>query len=73
VVGRALSAMLWPVTKVLEYKVTGTLEKPKTEPVYLIPKILLIPFHPIRTLEDLVPEKSTNAPPAKLPEGAGPH
>jgi hypothetical protein len=69
-VGPAVSAMFWPVTKVFEYKITGTLEKPKTAPVYLIPKILLIPFHPIRTLEDLVPEKpappGTNAPPAAV-------
>jgi hypothetical protein len=37
-----------------EYQVTGTLKNPKSEPVY-VPKLLLLPLHPIRTLEEILP------------------
>lgn len=69
--GPIVSTVLWPVTKLFEYKVTGTLDDPKAEPVFLIPKVMLLPFqmpfHPIRTLKGLLPEdlgsSHTNAPP----------
>jgi hypothetical protein len=69
VVGRILSLALWPVSKIFEYKVTGTLAEPKSEPVYILPKILLLPLHPFRTLEDLLPAGTggTNAPPVFTP------
>jgi uncharacterized protein YhdP len=65
VIGPFLRAALWPVTKLFEYKITGTLAQPKSEPVNFIPKILFMPLHPIRTLEDLFPGEPgrTNAPP----------
>jgi hypothetical protein len=66
-VGPVVSTVFWPVTKMFEYGVTGSLAEPKTKPVYLIPKILLFPFHPLRALKGLIPEESnsnrTNAPP----------
>jgi hypothetical protein len=64
VVGPVVSTMLWPVSKLFEYKITGTLKNPKSEPVY-VPKFLLMPLHPIRTLEGMFPggETGTNAPP----------
>ena len=37
-VGPVVSTVLWPVTKLFEYKVTGTLGDPKAEPVYLDPE-----------------------------------
>jgi hypothetical protein len=49
--------VLWPVTKLFEYRITGTLGDPKTEPLYVLPKILLMPFHPIKTLKDLIPDE----------------
>jgi hypothetical protein len=59
-VGPVVSTVLWPVTKLFEYKVTGSLGDPKAEPVYLIPKVMLLPFqlpfHPLRTLRGLFPE-----------------
>ncbi len=62
-IGRVVSLVFWPVTKMLESKITGTLSDPKSEPVF-IPKLLLVPLHPIRTLEDLFSEPpKTNAPP----------
>jgi len=64
VVGPLVSTALWPVSKMFEYRVTGTLKNPKSEPVY-VPKLLLLPLHPIRTLEEMLPGGSTNAPPGK--------
>jgi hypothetical protein len=67
-VGPFVSAVFWPVTKMFEYKVTNTLGDPRMEPVFVVPKIVLFPFHPLRTLKNLFPEVSsagqTNAPPA---------
>ena len=65
VVGPVVSTVLWPVSKLFEYKITGTLKNPKGDPVYVVPKILLMPLHPIRTLEGIFPggETGTNAPP----------
>jgi hypothetical protein len=64
VVGPLVSTVLWPVSKLFEYKITGTLKNPKGEPVY-VPKLLLLPLHPIRTLEEMFPggKTETNAPP----------
>ena len=54
VVGPLVSTALWPVSKLFEYHVTGTLKNPKSEPVY-VPKFLLMPLHPLRSLEELFP------------------
>ena len=69
-VGPLISTIFTPVTKLFEYKVTGTLENPKKEPVVpFVPKILEMPLHPIRSLEELIPGggnffSPTNTPPA---------
>jgi len=60
-IGRVVSTVLWPVTKVFEYKVTGTFNKPKPEPVF-IPKLLLMPFHPVRTLRELLEQDKEELP-----------
>jgi hypothetical protein len=66
-VGPFISWITTPFTKLFEYKVSGTLENPRKDPVY-VPKLFLLPLHPFRTLEDLIPGGSffspTNAPPA---------
>jgi hypothetical protein len=65
-VGPLVSNLLWPVTKLFEFKVTGSLDEPKAEPVYLIPKVMLLPFqlpfHPLRTLRGLLPENLGSSP-----------
>jgi hypothetical protein len=67
-VGPVVSTVFWPVTKLFEYRVGGTLGEPKAEPVFLIPKVVLapfqMPFHPLRTLKGLLPDDSsrTNSP-----------
>ena len=68
VLGPLISMVTSPLTKLFEYKVTGTLENPKRESVVpLVPGLLEMPFHPIRTLEGLVPGGGTvtNAPAEK--------
>jgi hypothetical protein len=64
VIGPAVSLILTPFTRLLEYKVTGTLQNPKKEPVY-VPKIFLLPLHPIRSIEEMFPggDVVTNPPP----------
>ena len=74
-VGPVVSTVLWPVTKLFEYKVTGSLGDPKAEPVSPISKVMLLPFqltfHPLRTLKSILPEdltsSRTNAPPLNSP------
>lgn len=56
VVGPLVSTVLWPFTKMFEYKVTGTLGDPKLEPVYFLPKLLAVPLHPFRALKSMLPE-----------------
>jgi hypothetical protein len=63
-VGPFVSTVLWPVSKLFEYKITGTLEHPKSDPVYVIPKLLLMPLHPIRSLEEILPAGDADTPPA---------
>ncbi len=71
VIGRIVSYALWPVSKLFQYRITGTLDEPRSEPVY-IPKMLFLPLHPFRTLENLFnPDAGkTNAPPVyqEIPE-----
>lgn len=51
--GLIVSTVFTPLTKLFEYKLGGTLAKPKSEPLY-IPKIMMMPFHPIRTMRELL-------------------
>ena len=58
VVGPIISPFLWPVSKLFEYKITGTLQNPKKEPVVpFVPKLLEMPLHPIRSLEGVDPRR----------------
>jgi hypothetical protein len=66
-VGPLISTVLWPVSKLFEYQITGTLKNPKTTPVYVVSKYLLMPLHPIRSFEEMFPAggTETNASPVK--------
>lgn len=55
-IGRLVSLTLMPLTKLFEYKVTGNIEQPKMDPVY-IPKFLLMTLRPFHTLKSLLPDK----------------
>ena len=62
VVGPLVSTVFWPVTKLFEYKVTGEVSNPKLEPVFLIPRLLLMPFHPLKTIKNLLIEEPNERP-----------
>ena len=63
ILGPVVNVALWPVAKLFQYKITGTLADPKPEPLY-IPKILLFPLTPFKMLEGFFTPGglSTNAP-----------
>jgi len=68
--GEILRVVLWPVGKLFEYRVTRTLNDPKLDEVYVIPKLLLFPLQPIKTLKDVFGEeekKPREKPPKKSP------
>lgn len=65
-VGRVVSLALWPLAKVFEYKISGTLADPKSEPLY-IPRFLFFPFHPIKTLRDIFTEMEAATPSKESP------
>ena len=61
VFGSLFSTLLWPVSKLFEYEVTGTLKDPKSAPYHDLSRLILAPLHPFRTLEELMPsETNTN-------------
>lgn len=62
-VGPLVRLALMPLSKIFEYKVTGTLGDPKKSPLY-IPKLLLLPFQPFRTLKELLPSGPPTPKPA---------
>ena len=78
--GYLFSKLLWPVTKLFEYEIGGTLENPKTKQRYLLSNLFTLPFAPIKTLKELFnqglnqQEKPPDArapspvPPARQPE-----
>lgn len=47
-VGPLISLLTTPVTKVFEYRVTGSLANPRSEPRFFIPKLFLLPLRPSR-------------------------
>lgn len=63
-IGPLISFVLTPLTKLFIYDVKGTLKKPIAEPRY-VPKLLLAPLRPFKTLRDLLPKE--DAPDAALP------
>ena len=63
-IGPLFSNLLWPFSKLFEYQITGTLDNPKSQPIYVVSKFLLMPLHPIRSVEEIFPGGAvTNAPP----------
>ncbi len=64
VIGPLLRWAMLPVSKVFEYKVTGTLGRPRSEPLYMVPRLLLMPLQPVKTIKGIfVPrDPPTNSP-----------
>ena len=61
-VGKFFSLALWPVSKLFEYKVEGSLGKPDIQPLYMLPKYMLLPFQSLNRIESLVPQELLTAP-----------
>jgi hypothetical protein len=59
--GRVLSRLFRPLTKAFEYRITGTIFAPESEPIHF-PKAFMRLFRPIRTLRDLFSREEANAP-----------
>ncbi len=68
VVGPVLSIALWPVSKTFEYRISGTIHKPKSDPMF-IPRVFFFPLHPVQTIKDMIPE-DTNSVPTNAPLAA---
>ncbi|HKS36005.1 MAG TPA: AsmA-like C-terminal region-containing protein [Verrucomicrobiae bacterium] len=66
VVGPLVSLVLSPLTKLFEYKVTGTLREPEKEPLH-IPKPFQFPFHPFKTLKEMFTEEKSPSPAREKP------
>jgi hypothetical protein len=63
-IGPLVSVLFTPLSKVTECHVAGTLGEPKITPVYIpgfIPKVLSVPLHPLRTVEDIFSSPATNS------------
>ena len=65
-VGWLMSKVLFPVSKLFEYRLTGTLEDPKRRPIFVLPSIILMPLQPIQSLKEIFgePEKKPAEPKA---------
>jgi hypothetical protein len=61
-IGPLVSLVFSPLTKVLEYEVTGTLGEPHLELIH-IPKPLQAPLNPLRTLREMFRDKPSQIPP----------
>jgi hypothetical protein len=48
VVGEIVSLALTPLSKAMIIEITGTLNAPKAQPLYLLPRIILAPLSPVR-------------------------
>jgi hypothetical protein len=72
VVGPVLSLALWPVSKTFEYQITGSIHKPKSDPVF-IPKVLFFPLHPVETIKDMMPDQTNSIPNAVSTPVSSPH
>jgi hypothetical protein len=63
-IGPIVSFVMTPLTKLFEYRVTGTLSQPQKEPLY-IPRPIMSPF---RTLKEIFSEEKPGIPPPKPDE-----
>jgi hypothetical protein len=63
--GPLVSLVLSPVGKIFECQVTGQLSDPKVTPIWVptpITDVLLMPLHPIRSVEEMFSPATTNSP-----------
>lgn len=51
--GPLISTVFWPLTKIFEYRLAGTLSEPVAEPIH-IPKFLLMALEPFKALQGVL-------------------
>lgn len=65
--GPLISTVLWPLTKIFEYRLSGTLSEPVAEPIH-IPKFLFMALEPFKALQGVLKGGSpTPTPPPPPP------
>lgn len=66
-VGPLFGLILRPLTKLLEFRVTGTLADVQAEPLYVLPKLIFLPLQPFKALFNMIPgtPKAEASPPTK--------
>lgn len=52
-VGKAVSTALSPVSRVFEYRISGTLGDPAMQPIHLVPRMFLAPLQPFKLIRNL--------------------
>ena len=69
VFGPVLSALLSPLSKLFEYKISGTLQAPVKDPVYIPQPLMLLlrPFHTLKTMNAASPDNEVPANPVTAP------
>lgn len=63
VIGSFISLVLSPVSKAFECEVTGTLDRPKIDPIY-VSRVLTAPLRPFRAVQRMFSSTPTNSPPS---------
>ena len=66
VIGPLINFVLTPFTKLFVYEIHGTARKPIAEPRY-VPKFLLAPLRPLKTIRALLPKEDAPEAPSTLP------
>jgi hypothetical protein len=61
VVGPLLSKAFTPLSKLFEYRITGSVHEPVLEPVY-VPKFILFLLHPFHSLKSITTPDSPSPP-----------
>ena len=70
-VGWLVSKVLFPVSKLFEYRITGTLDDPKTRPTSVLPSIILMPLQPVKSLKEIFGEPEKKPADAREPKADG--
>jgi hypothetical protein len=65
--------LVTPLTKLYEYKVTGTLSEPKMEPLYMLPKLMTLPLKPFKYIWNIFDgDKKKKPEPEAVPASPSP-
>ena len=69
--GWLASKILFPLSKLFEYRITGTLEEPKKRATYILPSVITLPLQPLQSLKELFGEPEKKPADPKEPKADG--